>query len=115
MSTDVERTADIDFLQDRSEWVRTHPSGRVCGHPDCGTVLSVYNPGGLCSAHEAEPDWTYQGQGFRYCPVCDVVVKVRLKSQSGVAACKKCAAPPKAVPKTVQVVFPNKTYRMETK
>jgi hypothetical protein len=28
---------------------RTYPTGRTC--PDCGSVLSTYNPGPTCYAH----------------------------------------------------------------
>ena len=31
---------------------RTYPAGRVCGHPGCGTRLSVYNKSNLCWQHE---------------------------------------------------------------
>jgi len=31
---------------------RTFPLGRVCEHPACATVLSVYNRSASCSLHE---------------------------------------------------------------
>ena len=31
---------------------RSYQSGRTCGHGDCATILSVYNPSRYCSVHE---------------------------------------------------------------
>ena len=107
--------AELDFLMGVPDWVQAYPSGRRCESDGCGTILSIYNPSTFCAQHEPEPDWVYQSRKFRYCPVCDLVVKVRLKSQSGVAVCKKCATPPQPVPETVRVVFPNRTIEMELK
>ena len=31
---------------------RSFGKGRVCTHPECGTKLSLYNPGKYCYQHE---------------------------------------------------------------
>ena len=31
--------------------VRRYQSGRICGHSECDTVLSVYNPSRYCAVH----------------------------------------------------------------
>ena len=36
----------------RSQQVLAYGRGRVCGAPDCGTVLSTYNPALFCSLHD---------------------------------------------------------------
>ena len=33
--------------------VRMYERGRSCAHPDCDTILSVYNPSTYCNAHAA--------------------------------------------------------------
>jgi hypothetical protein len=33
--------------------VRSYQSGRICFHPECGTILSIYNPSKYCSMHAA--------------------------------------------------------------
>ena len=33
--------------------VRSYQSGRVCSHPECGTILSIYNASKYCSMHAA--------------------------------------------------------------
>ncbi len=33
--------------------VRRYERGRSCAHPDCDTILSVYNPSAYCNAHTA--------------------------------------------------------------
>lgn len=32
--------------------VITYKAGRVCAHPDCDTILSVYNPQKRCAEHD---------------------------------------------------------------
>ncbi|MFA5403250.1 MAG: hypothetical protein WC318_07140 [Candidatus Omnitrophota bacterium] len=34
--------------------VKTYLRGRVCQHPGCGTVLSIYNSGKYCGVHWAQ-------------------------------------------------------------
>ena len=36
-----------------SERIPAFGAGRVCGAPDCDTVLSTYNPAPYCSVHDA--------------------------------------------------------------
>lgn len=36
--------------------------GRVCSHPGCTTVLSVYNLGKYCSVHEHSPNVRLRGK-----------------------------------------------------
>ena len=36
----------------QSHRVRIYQHGRTCEHPDCATILSVYNPSKYCSVHE---------------------------------------------------------------
>ena len=31
--------------------VRSYQRGRVCGHAECGTILSIYNPSMYCTVH----------------------------------------------------------------
>jgi len=31
--------------------VRSYQTGRVCSHPECDTILSIYNPSKFCSMH----------------------------------------------------------------
>ena len=31
--------------------VRSYQSGRICSHPECDTILSVYNPSKYCAMH----------------------------------------------------------------
>lgn len=31
---------------------KSYPRERICGHPGCGTHLSIYNDGTKCSLHE---------------------------------------------------------------
>ncbi len=31
--------------------VRSYQSGRLCGHSECETILSVYNPSKFCAVH----------------------------------------------------------------
>ena len=50
----------------------TYGEGRICGYDGCRTVLSRYNPGSYCAAHEAlePPDcWLY----YKPCSVCGEV------------------------------------------
>jgi len=35
---------------------RTFGTGRVCAHPGCIVVLSMYNSRDCCSAHDFDPD-----------------------------------------------------------
>ena len=33
--------------------VRSYQSGRICAHPDCDTILSIYNPAKYCTVHRS--------------------------------------------------------------
>jgi hypothetical protein len=68
-STTLDRTADLDFLVDRNQWVPTYPAGRVCRTEGCGTVLSVYNSEDKCAAHGGVPRYT-DPAGERVCRTC---------------------------------------------
>lgn len=41
---------------------RTFSVGRVCEHPACATVLSVYNRSASCSVHEEMRAYIHRGQ-----------------------------------------------------
>jgi hypothetical protein len=36
-----------------SQRIPAFGTGRICGAPDCDTVLSTYNPAPYCSVHDA--------------------------------------------------------------
>lgn len=36
----------------RRSRIKTFPSGRLCAHEGCGTVLSIYNTRKRCSLHD---------------------------------------------------------------
>jgi hypothetical protein len=38
------------------------PKGRVCEHPGCFTILSVYNLGRYCAVHEHLPQARVRGK-----------------------------------------------------
>lgn len=60
----------------------THAPGRVCAHPGCDTVLSVYNPGRYCAAHpQSPPEWA-----TGTCSECGALIT--RKSKSGL--CRRC-------------------------
>jgi endogenous inhibitor of DNA gyrase (YacG/DUF329 family) len=35
----------------RGDRVRSYENGRICGHSECETILSVYNPSKYCALH----------------------------------------------------------------
>lgn len=39
-------------LRDPGAAPKSYPKGRVCRESDCGTRLSMYNPGAYCVEHE---------------------------------------------------------------
>ena len=48
------------------ESVKTFGEQRICAHPECTTVLSVYNPGIRCPTHKTARDARFPcspGQG----------------------------------------------------
>ncbi|HET6495670.1 MAG TPA: hypothetical protein VFH61_09945 [Thermoleophilia bacterium] len=59
---------------------RSYAAGRVCAHPFCKTVLSVYNSGALCGMHEGESPTTPDEILFPpyQCPTCQ-----RIKPRNG--------------------------------
>ena len=85
----IERCGEVSFLRDEANWVRSHPAGRVCAHPGCSTVLSIYNPSRHCGAHQPPADMVYNGVAFRLCE-CGAVIT--LKSRSGL--CRSCSHRP---------------------
>lgn len=46
-----------------SDPLQVHERGRRCGHPDCDTRLSRYNPDALCTAHGGWSDATVKRPG----------------------------------------------------
>jgi rubredoxin len=57
------RTLDLS-LTDDSQFVRTYPRGRICAHPGCDTILSIYNAGQTCAQHPIKARW-------KKCPKCE--------------------------------------------
>ena len=53
MSTPVTSSLNPWGPISQSHRVRIYQHGRTCEHPDCTTVLSVYNPSTYCNAHAA--------------------------------------------------------------
>lgn len=40
----------------KSDRVRIYRGGRVCEHPECSTILSIYNPSSRCAVHQRLAD-----------------------------------------------------------
>jgi endogenous inhibitor of DNA gyrase (YacG/DUF329 family) len=51
MSTPVTTSLNAWRAVSQADRVRAHRHGRICAHPDCDTVLSIYNPTKYCSMH----------------------------------------------------------------
>jgi endogenous inhibitor of DNA gyrase (YacG/DUF329 family) len=51
MSTRITGTLNPWGPASRAHRVRSYQSGRICAHPDCDTILSVYNPARYCTIH----------------------------------------------------------------
>lgn len=51
MSTRITGTLHPWEAVSRTRKVHVYPSGRVCAHPDCDTILSIYNPSRYCTVH----------------------------------------------------------------
>jgi hypothetical protein len=51
MSTPVTSSINLWRRVSETERVRLYARGRVCEHPGCPTILSVYNPARYCAAH----------------------------------------------------------------
>ena len=80
MSDDYLSPVTLDELQCRAQWVTTYAAGRRCCHDGCKTILSRYNGGEFCGAHEPEPNFLrYLGQTFAICDTCG---KVKIPRQS---------------------------------
>ena len=77
------------LLPDRPE---TYPAGRVCEHPDCGTILSVYNESEHCGAHQPEPDNRYCGYLVLICRKCGETVAVTDRGKKPRRRCGACGA-----------------------
>jgi hypothetical protein len=41
-----------------------HATGRICADPNCGTVLSIYNPSSVCFRHH-QPEPAKPGRSVR--------------------------------------------------
>lgn len=54
MSTPVTNSVNLRRRVSATERVRFYDRGRVCAHPGCATILSVYNPAKYCSTHLEE-------------------------------------------------------------
>jgi hypothetical protein len=54
MSTRPTSVVNLARRVSETERVRVYKRGRVCAHPDCATILSVYNPAKYCAAHVTE-------------------------------------------------------------
>jgi endogenous inhibitor of DNA gyrase (YacG/DUF329 family) len=57
MSTPVTNSINKWRRTSETERVRLYARGRICAHPGCATILSVYNPARFCAAHlqQAQP------------------------------------------------------------
>lgn len=53
MSTPVTSSLNTWRTISQVDRVRVYERGRSCAHPDCDTILSVYNPSAYCNAHAA--------------------------------------------------------------
>ena len=31
--------------------IKKYPAGRICQHPNCGTIINIYNKDNFCSLH----------------------------------------------------------------
>jgi predicted nucleic acid-binding Zn ribbon protein len=51
MSTPVSTSVNHRRYVSRADRVPAYQRGRICGHPGCATILSIYNPAMYCSAH----------------------------------------------------------------
>ena len=51
MSTRISGTLNPWGPVSSASRVRSYQNGRVCFHPECDTILSIYNPSKYCSAH----------------------------------------------------------------
>jgi endogenous inhibitor of DNA gyrase (YacG/DUF329 family) len=51
VSTPVTNSINQWRRASETERVRLYARGRVCAHPGCPTILSVYNPARFCAAH----------------------------------------------------------------
>jgi hypothetical protein len=53
MSTRITGTLNPWGPVSQAHRVRSYQSGRTCAHPDCDTILSIYNPAKYCTVHES--------------------------------------------------------------
>jgi endogenous inhibitor of DNA gyrase (YacG/DUF329 family) len=51
MTTRITGTLNPWGAVSQANRVRSYQSGRICFHPDCDTILSIYNPAKYCSMH----------------------------------------------------------------
>ena len=62
MSTPVTTSLNAWRAVSQTDRVRAHKRGRICAHPDCETILSIYNPAKYCSAHVKQSRTSRRGQ-----------------------------------------------------
>ena len=57
MSTRGSDSVNLWRRVSETERVRIYDRGRICAHPGCATILSIYNPARYCAAHlpQAQP------------------------------------------------------------
>jgi hypothetical protein len=46
----------LEPTRGRTKTSSARSAGRVCASPDCNTVLSIYNPGEVCSVHDDQTE-----------------------------------------------------------
>ena len=51
MSTRITGTLNPWGAVSHAHRIRSYQSGRSCSHPDCDTILSIYNPSKYCTVH----------------------------------------------------------------
>lgn len=65
--TKTDSTVSVRSLNNRERPPRRFSSGRLCGEPDCGTRLSVYNEKDYCSLHSVGVEPLVRGKRI-VCP-----------------------------------------------
>jgi hypothetical protein len=58
----IHSDAPVRAIDGNARPSRTFSAGRVCEHPACTTVLSVYNRAASCSVHEEVRAYIHRGK-----------------------------------------------------
>jgi len=58
----IHSDAPVRAIDGNARPSRTFSVGRVCEHPACATVLSVYNRSASCSVHEEPRVYIHRGK-----------------------------------------------------